>query len=176
MTTTIGTVHLNVKNLEQMVTFYQNTIGLQEHRREGDSVYMGVGADDLLALHHRPDYVRIAGLTGLYHFAILLPSRADLGKSLNHLIETRTRLQGMSDHYVSEAIYLADPEGNGIEIYRDRPRDDWFINGEMQLTTEPMDFRGVLSAGQADGENIYGATDWHNHRAYSPACKLCTAG
>src|SRR5688572_7845866 len=87
---TIGTVHLNVANLDRMVTFYKDIIGLQERRREDNTVYMGVGADDLLALHHQPDYPHIAGLTGLYHFAILVPSRPDLGRSLQHLIETRT--------------------------------------------------------------------------------------
>jgi catechol 2,3-dioxygenase len=145
---TIGTVHLNVANLDKMVTFYKDIIGLQEQRREDKTVYMGVGADDLLALHHHPDYPRIAGMTGLYHFAILVPSRPDLGRALQHLIATRTPLQGMSDHYVSEAVYLADPEGNGIEIYRDRPREEWFIGDEMQLTSTPMDYRGVLGSAQ----------------------------
>ncbi|MDQ7027557.1 MAG: VOC family protein [Anaerolineae bacterium] len=153
---TIGTIHLNVANLDSMVTFYRDIIGLQEHRRENDTIFMGVGAEDLLALHHQPDYPRIAGLTGLYHFAILLPSRPDLGRSLKHLIATRTPLQGTSDHYVSEAVYLADPEGNGIEIYRDKPREDWFLDGEMQLTSTPMDYRGVLDTVQSEDVKFAG--------------------
>lgn len=153
---TIGTIHLNVGNLDNMLAFYRDIIGLQEHRRENNTVFMGVGSGDLLALHHQPGYPRIAGLTGLYHFAILVPSRHDLGYSLKHLIENRTPLQGMSDHYVSEAVYLADPEGNGIEIYRDRPRDEWFIDGEMQLTTTPMDYRGVLATVQSDDNEFTG--------------------
>jgi catechol 2,3-dioxygenase len=141
----IGTVHLNVANLDRLLTFYQENIGLRLHRREGNSAYLGVGDDDLLTLHHRPDLKRMRGVTGLYHFALLLPSRLHLGRTFKHLIDTRTPLQGMSDHIVSEAIYLADPEGNGIEIYRDRPREEWFRDGEMQLATIPMDVEGVLN-------------------------------
>ena len=158
-TPTIGTVHLNVGHLEKMVNFYEEIIGLRKHRWEDNTVYLGVGESDLLALHHQPNYPRISGLTGLYHFAILTPSRRDLGRSLKHLIETRTPLQGMSDHTVSEAVYLADPEGNGIEIYRDRPREEWFLNGEMQLTTTPMDYRGVLDAVQPEDTEFQGMAE-----------------
>jgi len=142
----IGTVYLNVSNLDKSLAFYQDIIGLQIHRQEGKTTYLGAGADDLLALNHTPNAPRVGGITGLYHFAILLPSRAALARSLKRLADTQTPLQGLSDHYVSEAIYLADPEGNGIEIYRDRPRDNWYKNGQLDMGTVAMDVEGVMSA------------------------------
>ena len=84
--------------------------------------------------------------TGLYHFAILLPTRADLARALYRLIETQTTLQGFADHLVSEALYLADPDGNGIEIYRDRPRDEWpRINGAHSDGLDPIDLDGLMA-------------------------------
>ena len=146
MTNTIGTVYLRTANLERLVTFYQDVIGLQVQRVDGDTTYLGVDDTDLLALIHTPDGRKYAGVTGLFHFALLVPARADLAKSLKHLVETRTRLQGMSDHLVSEAVYLADPDGNGIEIYRDRPREDWVdAQGSFQMDTIPMGYQGVMS-------------------------------
>ena len=144
---TIGTVYLNVANLDRLVTFYTDIIGMREQRRENGTVYLGTGGAPLLALTERPDYRRVPGSTGLYHFAILVPSRYDLARSLRHLADTATRIQGASDHLVSEALYLADPEGNGIEIYRDRPRSDWYdAQGHFIMGTEPLDTQGVLSA------------------------------
>src|SRR5207248_3552657 len=95
----------------------------------------------LLVLHEQPGaplFPRNA--TGLYHFAILLPTRADLGRWLLHLAQSGYPLDGASDHLVSEALYLHDPEGNGIEVYRDRPRDEWpRLNGSLQMATDPLD-------------------------------------
>lgn len=142
----IGTVYLNVANLQKMLSFYQDIIGLKLHRQEGNTAYLGVGEEDLLALNHTPNAPRIGGITGLYHFAILLPSQAALARSLKRFADTQTPLQGLSDHLVSEAIYLADPEGNGIEIYRDRPREGWYKNGQLQMGTIAMDVEGVMSA------------------------------
>lgn len=142
----IGTVHLNVADQDKLINFYENTIGLQLHRKDGDIAYMGVGEDDLLALHHTPEYKRYRNARGLYHFALLLPTRHDLALLLQHFAETQTRLQGLSDHIVSEAIYLADPEGNGIEIYADRSRDQWFdANNQMQLATVPLNVGSLMS-------------------------------
>lgn len=132
---TIGTVYLNVANLETMLTFYQDIIGLQVHGRVGNTAQLGVGEHDILVLTETPDKQRVRSATGLYHFAILVPTRVQLAKSLKHLAETQTRLQGLSDHLVSEAIYLADPESNGIEIYHDRPREGWYSNGQLQMDT-----------------------------------------
>lgn len=132
---TIGTVYLNVANLDTMLRFYQDIIGLQVHQRTGKSAHLGVGEHDILVLTETPDKQRVRSATGLYHFAILVPTRVQLAKSLKHLAETQTRLQGLSDHLVSEAIYLADPEGNGIEIYHDRARDVWYENGQLKMDT-----------------------------------------
>jgi catechol 2,3-dioxygenase len=143
----IGAVSLNVASLARLLPFYQDTIGLKIHRQEGKTVALGTGGEDLLILHENPEAPRVRGVTGLYHFAILLPSREALALQLKHFAETRTQLQGLSDHLVSEAIYLADPEGNGIEIYRDRPRSEWYdANGKFQMGTVAMDVDGVFSA------------------------------
>ncbi len=142
---TIGTVWLRVADLQPMIQFYEDIIGLRVQDIIDDTVFLGVaGSAPLLALIHKPDGRHYRGTTGLYHFAILLPSRLDLAIAFRHLLQNRVQLQGASDHIVSEAVYLADPEGNGIEIYRDRPREEWYRNGQMQLDTLPMDAEGVL--------------------------------
>lgn len=144
--TTIGYVHLTVANLDRSLRFYQENLGFQLHRRDDDTAYLGAGGPDLLVLTEQPGARPISGVTGLYHFAILTPSRLALAQSLRHLAETRTPLQGFSDHLVSEAIYLADPDGNGIEIYRDRPRSEWpRQNGQLQMATDPLDIQGILA-------------------------------
>lgn len=142
---TIGTVYLTVNNLDKMLAFYENIIGLQVHERNGKVAHLGAGEHDLLVLSESADKIHSRGVTGLYHFAILVPARVQLAKSLKRLAETQTQLQGLSDHLVSEAIYLADPEGNGIEIYRDRARDGWYKNGQLQMGTVAMDVDGVMS-------------------------------
>ena len=118
----IGEVHLTISNLDRSVGFYESRLGFAVHRREDRRAFLGAGGPDLLVLSESEHAPRVRGTTGLYHFAILVPSRADLGRALRRLVDTRTVLQGASDHGVSEALYLADPDGNGIEIYRDRPR------------------------------------------------------
>jgi catechol 2,3-dioxygenase len=144
--TTIGYVHLTIANLNRALTFYQDKLGFQLHRRNGDTAYLGAGGPDLLVLTEQPGARSVSGVTGLYHFAILTPSRVALAQSLRHLAETRTPLQGFSDHLVSEALYLADPDGNGIEIYRDRPRAEWpRQNGQLQMATDPLDIEGILA-------------------------------
>ncbi|MDX1994530.1 MAG: VOC family protein [bacterium] len=149
----IGQVHLNVADLKRSVDFYQRVIGLVVQDERDSTVTMG--AQDgvaLLNLMERSQGERSRGGTGLYHFAILLPSRLDLARVLKHFADTVTPLQGLSDHYVSEAIYLADPEGNGIEIYRDRPRSDWqFPDGKLNMGTVYMDVDGVM--GELDGND-----------------------
>jgi len=108
---------------------------------------LGAGGRDLLVLHESPAAPRADGTTGLYHFAILVPSRAELGSALRRLVETDTPMQGAADHGVSEALYLGDPDGNGIEIYRDRPGAEWpIVNGELQMGSEPLDVGALLDA------------------------------
>lgn len=150
----IGAVYLNVEKLDRSIRFYENNIGFETNRREGQTAYLRArgGDTDLLVLTEQPTGKPSGGGTGLYHFAILVPSRLDLARTLKHLAETRTPLDGLSDHYVSEAIYLPDPDGNGIEIYRDRPRTEWsYTNNQLEMGTVAMDIDGVMST--LDGQD-----------------------
>lgn len=143
--TTMGTVALTAQNLERSLAFYQNTLGLKIHHQTDDKAHLGAGNDDLLILYENLSAKRYQGVTGLYHFALLVPSRLELAKALYHFAKTQTPLQGLSDHYVSEAIYLADPDGNGIEIYRDLPRDQWeFSDEQLSMGTAAMDVDAVM--------------------------------
>ena len=151
--TTVGYVHLIIANLDRSLAFYQDILGFQVHRREGETAYLGAGGPDLLLLTERPEAQPVSGVTGLYHFAILTPSRLALAQSLRHLAETKIPVQGFADHLVSEAIYLADPDGNGIEIYRDRPRSEWpRQNGQLQMASDPLDIAGILAELEAQPE------------------------
>lgn len=144
--TRLGYVHLIVSDLERSLAFYQQVLGFEIHRREVDRAYLGVGRTDLLVLTERRQAHKVQGTTGLYHFAILVPSRLELAQSLKNIAETQTPVDGFADHLVSEAIYLSDPDGNGIEIYRDRPRSEWkFQNGQLKMATDPIDLNGVLA-------------------------------
>ncbi len=158
-TAVVGTVYLNVANHDRMMKFYQETIGLHELRRDGETVYLGTGKNELLALIPKSNGIHYPRTTGLFHFAILLPTREDLGRAFRHLLQHNVNLQGASDHIVSEALYLADPEGNGIEIYRDRPRGKWYKEGQFQLATLAMDTDGVLRAGMANDSVWRGLPD-----------------
>lgn len=145
-------VSLTVSDLRRSVEFYQRSLGLKLHRKDGVTAYLGAGVRDLLIVTEHPGAVKFPRTTGLYHFAILTPSRKELGHVLHNLIETETPLQGGADHLVSEAIYLADPDGNGIEIYRDRPRQEWeYDNGTLKMGTDPLDFKGILA--ELDGDS-----------------------
>jgi catechol 2,3-dioxygenase len=151
--TTLGYVHLTVSNLERSLKFYQEVLGFQLYGREDGTARLGAGRDDLLRLTEVPGAQRPRHTTGLYHFAVLTPSRFELARSLRRLAETRWPLQGFADHLVSEAIYLGDPDENGIEIYRDRPRAEWpRLNGQVQMATDPLDVEGVLSELEAESE------------------------
>jgi catechol 2,3-dioxygenase len=142
----IGAVRLAVADLGRSLNFYQESLGFALHRREGATAALGAGGPDLLLLEEQPGARPARGVTGLYHFAVLVPTRRDLARSLRRLAELRVPLQGASDHAVSEALYLADPDGNGIEIYRDRPRDEWPTAGrEVRMTVDPLDLDGLLA-------------------------------
>jgi catechol 2,3-dioxygenase len=146
----IGAVHLTIASLERSVVFYEGHLGFRTHRRSATTAAMGAGGDDLLVLHESAGAPRVTRTTGLYHFAILVPSRLELAQSLRRLAERRTPMQGFSDHGVSEAIYLADPDGNGIEVYRDRPRAEWPItDGRLRMVSEPLDIEHLLSEAPA---------------------------
>ena len=140
-----GTVGLTVANLDRMVGFYTERLGFRVRSRDGDVARLGTASRDILILVERSDAKRAPRATGLYHFAVLLPSRPALARSLARLAELRQPLQGASDHLVSEALYLADPEGNGIELYRDRPREEWVRErGDLVMTTLPLDLQALL--------------------------------
>ena len=149
--TRLGRVRLQVASLARSLPFYEGVLGLARLHREGAVATLGVAGDDvpLVELHERPGARAVPrrGRLGLYHFAVLLPDRADLGRFLAHLARTGTHA-GMSDHAVSEALYLTDPDGLGIEVYADRPRSAWRYEGpQLHMTTQPLDARAVIAAG-----------------------------
>jgi len=153
--TVIASVHLTVNNLDRSISFYEQKLGFKTHRRAGGTAFLGAGETDLLILTEVPGARPARGTTGLYHFAILVPSRRALALSLHHLAETKTQLQGFADHLVSEAIYLSDPDGNGIEIYRDLPRGEWphDSRGSLTMATNPLDIDTLLAeVDLADGK------------------------
>ncbi|MGA9225849.1 MAG: VOC family protein, partial [Mesobacillus sp.] len=140
--TFVGQVNLKVQDLQRALTFYKEVIGFEVLEQTERSAKLTVdGKTVLLSIEQPADVIPKQGRTaGLYHFALLLPSRADLGRVLKHLLQVGYPLQGASDHLVSEALYLADPDGNGIEIYTDRPASDWDWNdGSVVMATEQMD-------------------------------------
>jgi catechol 2,3-dioxygenase len=139
-------VSLFVRDLTRSLDFYQDVLGFALNEREGDIARLSAGGRDLLELIERSGGQSVRGTTGLYHFAILVPSRIQLALSLKRILERRTPVQGFADHLVSEAIYLPDPDGNGIEIYRDRPSANWpRENGQLQMATDPLDLDGLLA-------------------------------
>lgn len=151
----LGPVYLTVSDLDSSIDFYQDSLGFQVHDRVGEIAHLGAGESDLLVLNQVPNGTRTRGTTGLYHFAILVPSRGDLANALQQMIVKGTPLQGFADHLVSEAIYLADPEGNGIEIYRDLPRDEWPYDGDqLKIGTEHLDTEALLEEASDSWEGL----------------------
>jgi catechol 2,3-dioxygenase len=142
--TRMGPVHLGVADLDRSVAYYESAIGLREHERDGDRATLGAGGGDLLVLFEVPGARPARRHTGLYHFALLVPERVDLARFLAHAARDRVSLVGLSDHFVSEAIYLSDPDEHGIEVYWDRPRDVWEGRVRQTLTTLPLDVDDVL--------------------------------
>ena len=141
--TRLGAVHLTVTDLDRSVAFYQDAIGLRLHRREDPVAAMGAGGEDLVVLVEE-QAARPAGRhAGLYHFALLMPSREELARALQRLAVTRTPIEGASDHGISEAIYLPDPDDNGIELAADRPREAW-PTLETLGRPNPLDLYGLL--------------------------------
>ena len=139
----LAAVHLTVTDLDRSIGFYQDAIGLRLHHRDDSTAAMGAGEEDLVVLHESP-FARPAGRhAGLYHFALLYPSREELARALMRLAATHTRIEGASDHGISEAIYLPDPDGNGIELAADRPRATWPEGGDMR--PDPLDMHALLA-------------------------------
>jgi catechol 2,3-dioxygenase len=137
--TTVGPVHLTVADLERSLDYYQRAVGLDVLQRDGGCASLGVGRRELLFLVEKRGARPATGHTGLYHFAMLLPRRVDLARWLAHAARDRVELVGLSDHFVSEALYLSDPDNHGIEIYWDRPREVWEGQVAGRMTTLPLD-------------------------------------
>ena len=149
---TIGHVHLTVSNLDRSLDFYRDLLGFEVTTRYGSSaVFLSAGG-----YHHHIGLNTWAGQgatpapeghTGLYHFAILYPTRKELAKILRKLIDAQYPITGTADHGVSEAIYLNDPDGNGVELYADRPRKEWKVanDGQVEMVTEVLDVEGLLN-------------------------------
>lgn len=149
----IGSVTLIVKRLEKVADFYRDIIGLNELSRDNSTCTMGQGENSLLKLIEDPATRHYPGEAGLYHTAFLLPNRAALGSWCIHAKEKRVKLNGAADHAVSEALYLNDPEGNGVEVYVDRDRSEWTIDRDnIKMTTERLN----LSALKAAAEDVWG--------------------
>jgi catechol 2,3-dioxygenase len=157
--TDIGHVHLKVSDLDRALNFYRDTLGFQLTGRLGDqAAFLSAGG-----YHHhiglntwesKGGSAPPPGSTGLYHVAIRFPSRAALARALKQLLARRYPLDGASDHAVSEALYLRDPDGNGIELYWDRPRQEWPVaaDGSYAMVVEPLDLRDLLTAADDDAE------------------------
>jgi catechol 2,3-dioxygenase len=140
--TTLGPVHLTVADLDRSLAWYEHALGLRALARDDGSASLGRD-NELLVLVEEPGARPARGYTGLYHFALLLPERRDLAHWLAHVARERIPLVGLSDHFVSEAIYLSDPDEHGIEIYWDRPRDTW--EGRVgRMGTWPLDVQSLL--------------------------------
>lgn len=152
---TIGHVHLKVADLERALAFWCGVLGFELTQRYGPgAAFVSAGG-----YHHhiglntwesRGGAPPAAGTTGLYHVAILYPSRAALADALRRLVEAGVQLEGAADHGVSEALYLRDPDGNGVELYRDRPRDEWprAADGSLEMVTRALDVEALLREGR----------------------------
>jgi catechol 2,3-dioxygenase len=151
--TRIGHVHLRVANLDRAIAFYNGVLGFEVTLRLGNSAaflsaggyHHHIGLNTWESLNGKPP---APGTTGLYHLAILYPTRASLADALRRLIAAGIPLDGASDHGVSEALYLSDPDGNGVELYWDRPRESWPKDetGALTMFTRPLDLKGLLAA------------------------------
>ncbi|MFC1463442.1 MAG: VOC family protein [Candidatus Brachytrichaceae bacterium NZ_4S206] len=150
--TVIGHVHLKVSDLERAVKFYTEVLGFEVQQRWGDSAaflsaggyHHHIGLNTWESRGASPPPRRA---TGLYHFAVLYPNRKELARAFKRLLDHGWPIDGASDHGVSEAIYLRDPDGNGIEIYRDRPPEAWphDRDGRLAMHNAPLDFAGLLA-------------------------------
>lgn len=143
----LGRIALKVKDLEATIKFYQDIVGLSLLKKTDNKAVLGVEDKEFIELNENKEYnYPTKAYTGLYHLAILLPTREALGQFLYHISRKNFRLDGAGDHIYSEAVYLRDNEGNGIEVYADRSRDQWKINsdGTIESATNPVDIQGIL--------------------------------
>src|SRR3712207_6268829 len=161
----LGAVHLTVSDLDRSVAFYEDAIGLSLHRRDDGVAVMGVGKEDLLVLYEEPTAQRAGRHAGLYHYALLYPSREELARAALRLVATKTRIQGASDHGTHEAIYLPDSDGNGIELAADRPRERWPKPLDYAGGPHPLDLEGLLAAVAGEEPRRETAPGWQSATA-----------
>ena len=133
--TRMGPVHLSVSDLGRSIDYYRHAVGLHLQLEDGLQATLGAGDSPLLVLTEEPGAVPSTGYCGLYHFALLVPARVDLARWLAHAAANNLDLTGMADHFVSEALYLSDPDDHGIEVYWDRPREFWEGGVARHMTT-----------------------------------------
>ena len=157
----VARVGLKARDARRVADFYKTILGLTETRNEGSVIGLSAGSREILEIEGsdalKPDDPRSAGL---YHTAFLLPSRADLARWVRMATNEGLKIDGASDHLVSEAVYLADPEGNGIEIYADRPKESWSYDGaSIRMTTERLNFPSLLSELDGVSPNWHGAPE-----------------
>ena len=144
-TLTLGAVHLTISDLDRSVAWYQTSLGLRVDSHEGTTAALGDGSVTVLVLHEDP-LARPAGRSaGLYHYALLYPSREELARAAVRLSVTSTPIDGASDHRTHEAIYLSDPDGNGIELAADRPREQWPVDLGYAVGPAALDFNALLA-------------------------------
>ena len=152
---TIGSVTLVINDLDKMVRFYSDILGLNVIELNGATATLGQGDNELVRFivdHSARPYPKEAGL---HHTAFLLPGRSALGSWLQHAKKSGVKLEGSADHFVSEAIYLSDPEGNGLEVYADRDRADWpRRNGQLVLGTEWLDQKDLLASAKRSWDKL----------------------
>lgn len=157
----IKRVSLRSRDAAALATYYKSILGLSEMRNGAGTIGLGAGGCELLEIEEdkalRPDDPRSAGL---FHTAFLLPSRADLAQWVHHASQTRIKIDGASDHLVSEALYLTDPEGNGIEIYADRDPTTWqSTQGDIAMATDPLDIQSLMAELEPGDAGWQGAPD-----------------
>jgi catechol 2,3-dioxygenase len=146
--THVGAVRLQVSDLRRSLAYYEKVLGFRVPARTGSTAALAAHGDDrvLVWLHEKKGVTSAPGAIGLYHFAILVPDRAELGRFSAHLARLDARV-GMADHLVSEALYLWDPDGLGIEVYADRPKEEWQQDGrQLVMTTDTLNVRSLLAA------------------------------
>ncbi len=153
----MGAVHLSVADLDRSLAYWERSIGLLRRVVDGRVAWLGAGGDDLVVLHEVAGAQPVSGRTGLYHLALLLPGRDDLARWLRHAATTRVPITGAADHLVSEAIYLTDPDGHGIEIYVDRPRSTWdWSQGDLSMATLALDLDALLNSLEVEAPTFAG--------------------
>ncbi len=158
--TRIGRICLVTRRPQVLADFYRERLGLSLLAEEGRAVRLGTGERELVRLEAEPEALPRGRTAGLYHLALRVPDRPALAAALQRLLATRTPLEGAADHQVSEAVYLSDPDGNGIEIYRDRPRESWFFeDGTLRMGTDPLDVDGLLREAPGDAPMVPAGTE-----------------